>query len=100
MTLASLWALRVSLWRVDFFAFLHSRAAPPFAVGVPANSKRRSEMPELKHLRKQAVEHHAPPLLQLTILEWKHLLRDENMKDVVIESLRFLVKGKRAVVYG
>ena len=25
-----------------------------------------------------------------TILEWKHLLKEGNMKDVVIESLRFL----------
>ncbi len=35
-----------------------------------------------------------------TILEWKHLLKEGNMKDVVIESLRFLVKENRAVVYG
>jgi len=34
-----------------------------------------------------------------TILEWKHLLRSDKMKDVVIESLRFLVREKRAVVY-
>ena len=34
-----------------------------------------------------------------TILEWKHLLRDDDMKDVVIASLRFLTQEKRAVVY-
>lgn len=34
-----------------------------------------------------------------TILEWKHLLRPNAMKDVIINSLRSLVKEKRAVVY-
>jgi len=35
-----------------------------------------------------------------TILGWKHLLREDNMKEVVIESLCFLAREKRAVVYG
>jgi putative transposase len=34
-----------------------------------------------------------------TVLEWKHLLRPNQMKDIVIESFRFLVREKRVVVY-
>ena len=34
-----------------------------------------------------------------TILEWKHLLKPDGLKDLVIESLRFLVREQRAVVY-
>ncbi len=34
-----------------------------------------------------------------TILEWKHLLKPSQMKDIVIESFRFLVREKRAIVY-
>ncbi len=34
-----------------------------------------------------------------TILEWKHLLRNDVMKDVIIDSLRFIVREKRAIVY-
>ncbi len=34
-----------------------------------------------------------------TILEWKHLLKKDSLKDIVIESLRFLVREGRAVVY-
>jgi len=34
-----------------------------------------------------------------TILEWKHLLKEDKYKDIIIESLRFLVKEKRATVY-
>jgi len=34
-----------------------------------------------------------------TILEWKHLLRQNAMKDVIINSLRFLANEKRAVLY-
>lgn len=34
-----------------------------------------------------------------TIWEWKHLLQKDVLKDIVIESLRFLVREERAVVY-
>ncbi len=34
-----------------------------------------------------------------TILEWKPLLKEDKYKDIIIESLRFLVKEKRIVVY-
>jgi len=34
-----------------------------------------------------------------TILEWKHLLKNDALKDNIIDSLRFLVKENRAVVY-
>ena len=35
-----------------------------------------------------------------TILEWKHLLKPDYMKDEIIESFRFLTREKRAVIYG
>ncbi len=34
-----------------------------------------------------------------TILEWKPLLKEDKYKDIIIESLRFLVKEKPVVVY-
>jgi putative transposase len=36
----------------------------------------------------------------VTILEWKQLLRPDKYKDVIIDSLRFLVEKKRAIIYG
>ncbi len=41
-----------------------------------------------------------PQFFTATILEWKHLLADDFMKNIVIESLKFLVKDGRVVVYG
>src|SRR4051794_13196414 len=41
-----------------------------------------------------------PQFFTATILEWKHLLEDDYMKDIVIESLRFLVKDGRVIIYG
>ncbi len=34
-----------------------------------------------------------------TILEWKHLLKQDKYKDIIIESLRFLVIEKRVKIY-
>ncbi|MES2431560.1 MAG: transposase, partial [Bacteroidota bacterium] len=34
-----------------------------------------------------------------TILEWKHLLKPDKYKDIIIESLRYLVKEKRVKVF-
>ena len=34
-----------------------------------------------------------------TVLEWKPLLKEDKYKDIIIESLRFLVKEKRVTVY-
>jgi putative transposase len=34
-----------------------------------------------------------------TILEWKHLLKQDRYKQVIIESLSFLVAEKRVIVY-
>jgi len=41
-----------------------------------------------------------PQFFTATILEWKHLLEEDCMKDIIIESLRFLVKDVRVIVYG
>lgn len=35
-----------------------------------------------------------------TNLEWKKLLAKEKYKDIVIESMRFLVNDKRVIIYG
>lgn len=35
-----------------------------------------------------------------TILEWKHLLKPDKYKDIILNSLRFLVVNKRIKVYG
>ncbi len=36
-----------------------------------------------------------PYFFNATILDWKPLLKDDNAKQIIIESLRFLVKEKR-----
>ncbi len=33
-------------------------------------------------------------------LEWKHLLADDKMKQIIISSLQFLVNDRRVKVYG
>jgi putative transposase len=35
-----------------------------------------------------------------TILEWKHLLKEDVYKDIILNSLKFLVNDKRCLVYG
>ncbi len=35
-----------------------------------------------------------------TILEWKHLLKPDKYKDIILNSLRYLVENKRVKVYG
>lgn len=40
-----------------------------------------------------------PQFYTATILEWKPLLKQDKYKDVVIESLRFLVNEKRVKLY-
>jgi len=34
-----------------------------------------------------------------TILEWKHLLKPDKYKDIILNSLRFLVENRRVKVY-
>ncbi|WP_439882318.1 transposase [Pontibacter sp. MBLB2868] len=35
-----------------------------------------------------------------TILEWKHLLKPDKYKAIILSSLRFLVENKRVKIYG
>jgi len=35
-----------------------------------------------------------------TILEWRHLLKPDKYKQIILDSLRFLVEQKRIKVYG
>jgi REP element-mobilizing transposase RayT len=41
-----------------------------------------------------------PQFFTATNLEWKKLLQPDKYKDIVIQSMRFLVKKKRVVIYG
>jgi len=43
---------------------------------------------------------HYPKFFTATILEWKCLLEDDTMKEIMIDSLRFLVNDGRVIVYG
>jgi putative transposase len=43
---------------------------------------------------------HYPQFFTATILEWKHLLKEDTYKDIIINSLLFLKKEKSIVVYG
>jgi len=38
--------------------------------------------------------------ITVTCLEWKMVLEDDANKDIIIESLRFLAKEERAIIYG
>ena len=40
-----------------------------------------------------------PQFYTATILEWKPLLKENKYKDIIIESLRFLVNEKRINLY-
>ena len=41
-----------------------------------------------------------PEFYTATILEWKHLLKPDKYKDIIIETLRFLVAGERIRLFG
>ena len=41
-----------------------------------------------------------PHFFTATNLEWKKLLQTDKYKDIVIESMRYLVKQKRVIIYG
>lgn len=41
-----------------------------------------------------------PQFYTATILQWLHLLKDDTCKNIVVESLQFLVKEKRIALYG
>lgn len=43
---------------------------------------------------------HYPDFFTATILNWQHLLKQEKYQMVIINSLRFLVQGKRVKVFG
>ena len=45
-------------------------------------------------------EDNHPQFFTATINEWNHLLKDDKAKDIIINSLRFLVTENRIKVYG
>ncbi len=45
-------------------------------------------------------EENHPQFFTATIYEWNHLLKDDAVKYIIIDSLRFLVKANRVNVYG
>ena len=40
-----------------------------------------------------------PQFFTATILEWKHLLKEDEFKDIIIKSLQFLTNEKSVVIY-
>jgi putative transposase len=40
-----------------------------------------------------------PDFITITCLNWKHLLQDDHVKEIIIGSLDFLYREKRIVVY-
>jgi len=42
---------------------------------------------------------YSPQFFTATNLEWKHLLKEDKYKDIIIDSFRFLVKNKRVEVF-
>jgi putative transposase len=47
---------------------------------------------------KQSYPEYWPQYFTATIYEWKHLLADDNHKNIIISSLEFLVTSKRIVL--
>ncbi len=45
-------------------------------------------------------EENHPQFFTATIYEWNPLLKDDNVKDIIIISLRFLVRANRISLYG
>ena len=45
-------------------------------------------------------EHRYPAFFTATILDWKKLLAPDKYKDLIVNSLRFLVEQKRIELYG
>ena len=41
-----------------------------------------------------------PQFFTATNLEWKKLFEKDDYKDIVIRSMRFLIEGKRVIIYG
>jgi len=41
-----------------------------------------------------------PQFFTATILEWKYLLEDDRLKEIIVDSLKFLVDDGRVIVYG
>ena len=41
-----------------------------------------------------------PHFFTATILEWKKLLKPDKYKDIIIDSMRFLVTKQRVIIYG
>lgn len=41
-----------------------------------------------------------PHFFTATNLQWKRLLIKEKYKDIIIDSMRFLVNDKRVIIYG
>ncbi len=45
------------------------------------------------------IESELPQYITATILDWKMLLKPKKCKDIIIDSLRFLVEKERVIIY-
>ncbi|MDR6563262.1 MULTISPECIES: hypothetical protein [unclassified Arcicella] len=46
------------------------------------------------------MNHHYTQFFTATILSWKPLLKPDKYKQIIIDSLKFLVENHRVKVYG
>jgi len=44
-------------------------------------------------------DHEEIQFFTATILEWKHLLKPDKYKDIIVESLKFLSLENRAIIF-
>jgi putative transposase len=52
------------------------------------------------HQMKQQYAQEWPQFFTATIQEWKHLLKEENYKNIIVDALRFLVKEEKVTING
>jgi putative transposase len=54
----------------------------------------------MKQIRKSAMEIGEIYFYTSTIVDWKKLLKPDNLKEIIVESLKYLVENKLIEVYG
>lgn len=52
------------------------------------------------HIRQSYMENHLPYFYTLTVENFKHLLADDYMKSIIIESWQYLVNERLVEIYG
>ncbi len=50
-------------------------------------------------MKTEPIEEYNPDFITTTCYEWKHVLKEDSYKDIITDSLSFLVKANRIKVY-